>query len=279
MKVRTSIAAGAAVVLGTTVALLVPAVASAHSDTASAALSSAVVKSVRFSGSAGNYTVTINGSGFGVYRGTLPFTGNIPYLCIVDNAQVGNGTYGCFENTLTVKSWTGSKITVGGFGGSPGDAVEIAIWSPQSTGEVAWGGNIAGNLGTAISSVAVSGSGRNLKFIISGSGFGKAPVKMPYTGDLNFVRLIDWGQLECVDSDSDGLFEAGFSAWGIYTADTVWVRYASWSNTQIVINGFGGEYGAGCAKALAGDPIAIAIYASHDTSDAGPQTAWAGRAA
>jgi hypothetical protein len=103
------------------------------------ALSGAVVKSVRFSGSAGNYTVTINGSGFGVYRGTLPFTGNIPYLCIVDNAQVGNGTYGCFENTLTVESWIGSKITVGGFGGSPGDAVEIAIWSPQSTGEVVWG--------------------------------------------------------------------------------------------------------------------------------------------
>jgi hypothetical protein len=276
MKVRTSIAAGAAVVLGTTAASLVPAVASAHGGTASAALSSAVVKSVRFSGSAGNYTVTISGSGFGVYRGTLPFTGTIPYLCIVDNAQVGDGTYGCYENTLTVDSWTGSKIKVGGFGGSPGDAVEIAIWSPQSTGEVAWAGNIAGNLGTAISSVAVSGSGRNLKFTINGSGFGKAPVKMPYSGDLNFVRLTDWGQLEC--GGNDGLFEAGFSTWGFYTADTVWLRYASWSNTQIVINGFSGEYGAGCAKALAGDPIAIAIYASRDTSDGGPQTAWAGRA-
>jgi hypothetical protein len=140
------------------------------------------------------------------------------------------------------------------------------------------GGNIAGNLGTAISSVAVSGSGRNLKFIISGSGFGKAPVKMPYTGDLNFVRLIDWGQLECVDSDSDGLFEAGFSTWGIYTADTVWLRYVSWSNTPDRHQRIQWRIRRRMRQGLGRGPIAIAIYASRDTSDSGPQTAWAGRA-
>jgi hypothetical protein len=253
-------------------ALVVPAAAAAP-----VAPSGPVITSVNFSGAVGDYSVTINGSGFGAYRGTIPFTGLLPYLCILDNAQIGHGEYGCVANSLTFEHWSATRIKVGGFAGNPGDAVQIAIWSPQSTGEVAWAGNVPGGpKRPAVSSVSVSGSGKNLKFVITGTGFGKAPAKMPHTGDLNFLRLTDWGQQVC--DGITGLFEAGFSGWGINPPDTITVRYASWSATKIVVDGFSGTYGAACSTALAGDPITIGIYASGDTSDAGPQTAWAGLA-
>jgi hypothetical protein len=253
-------------------ALVVPAAFAAP-----VAPSGPVITSVNFSGPVGDYSVTINGSGFGTYRGTIPFTGLLPYLCILDNAQVGHGEYGCVAVSLTFEHWSATRIKVGGFAGNPGDAVQIAIWSPQSTGEVAWAGNVPGGpKRPAVRSVSVSGSGKNLKFVITGSGFGKAPAKMPHIGDLNSLRLTDWGQLVC--NGVPGVFEAGFSGWGINPPDTITVRYASWSATKIVIGGFSGTYGAACSTALAGDPITIGIYASSGTSDAAPQTAWAGLA-
>jgi hypothetical protein len=259
--------AGSLTLLGT---LGVPA-----ASASAAAQSGPVISSVSFSGSVGDYTVTIKGSGLGTLRGTLPVTGTLPYLCILDNAQVGHGTYGCGDNSLTFEHWTPTRITVGGYAGQPGDAVQIAIWSPQSTGEVAWAGKVPGGpAGPVISTVTVFGSGGSLKFTISGTGFGKAPVKMPDTGNLNFLRFTDWGQLEC--AGSPGLFEAGFAGWGINPTDTVTVKYASWTSTQIVIDGFSGSYGSECNVALSGDPVTIGIYASSDTSDTGPQTAWAG---
>ena len=150
------------------------------------------------------------------------------------------------------------------------------IWNPQSAGDTSWAGNVpGGQKHPVIKKVAISGSGRNLKFTITGSGFGSAPRHLPFTGDLSFLRFYDWGQVAC--ENNLGLFEAGFSAWGQYAADPATLRYTSWTSTKIVVSGFAGAYNSGCNRALPGDPITIGIWASGDSADTGPQTAWAGR--
>ena len=248
-------------------------------DSAQAAPALPAVNSVAFSGAPGDYTLDIKGSGFGVLRDRVPFTGALPYFAIMDNAQVGHGVWGNTVNhphPLRYEAWTNSEIIVGGFGGAPGDALQIMIWSPQSRGDVAWAGNVpGGSMTPAITSVTMSGFGRNLTLAITGTGFGAAPGVMPFDGDLNFLRFHDWGQEAC--EGGIGLMEAGFGGWRVYAPNQVTLRYASWSDTKIVISGFAGAYGSGCDRVLPGDPITVGIWASTDKTDAGPQTAWAGR--
>ncbi len=157
--------------------------------TAAPLTTSISITSVVFSGSAGNYTITINGNGFGSLPISLPFSGDTSYLSIVDGAQIGSAEWGYSGdgNILNYQSWSNTQIVVSGFGGNPGDAVRMAIWNPSSGAGVTWGGNVPGGQNNPqITSVSFSGSGQNTQIIIKGSGFGPAPVSMPYTGDLNF---------------------------------------------------------------------------------------------
>src|SRR5208282_3307127 len=52
------------------------------------------ITGVVFSGSPGNYTVTVNGSGFGNLQSALPFTGDTSNFRIADAAQLGYGEWG-----------------------------------------------------------------------------------------------------------------------------------------------------------------------------------------
>jgi hypothetical protein len=122
-----------------------------------------------------------------------------------------------------------------------------------------------------ISSVAFAGGGTNLQIYIRGSKFGSAPTKLPFTGDLNQFILQDH-----FTHSGTGSFEAGGSRWG-HGTDSVTLNYCSWSDNQIVINGFSGSYGQTGDETLQnGDPVTIVIWNSSDTSDTGPQTAWGG---
>ena len=70
-----------------------------------------VIRSVKFSGSAGDCTVAISGSGFGTLRGALPFTGTLANFRMLDNARIGNGEWGCAASpthNLTFEHWTGA---------------------------------------------------------------------------------------------------------------------------------------------------------------------------
>jgi hypothetical protein len=233
------------------------------------------ITNVVFSGSSGNYTLTINGSGFGSYPGNLPFSGGSSYFRIADAAQIGFGEWGYSgdANGLTYNSWSDTQIVVSGFGGQPGDAIVLGAWNPSSGLGATWGGNVpGGGVGTPqIRSVTFSGSGQSLRIIVQGSGFGNAPVSMPFTGDLNYF-IFDDARAHCGGST---LFEAGTTAWG-HRPDSVTLNYESWSDTEIVINGFADSYGQGCATVQGGDPVTIEIWNTSDTDQTGPQTAWGG---
>jgi hypothetical protein len=231
------------------------------------------ITNVVFSGSAGNYTITVSGSGLGNLTG-LPFTGDTTNLSLVDFTELGHAEWGYAGdgNVLTYQSWSDNQLEISGFGGQPGDAITIAIWNPETGAGATWGGNVPGGSGTPqISSVTFTGSGTNMQMYINGSGFGSAPAGLPFTGDLNQLIFQDH-----FTHSGIGDFEAGGNIWGIRSADAVTLQYQSWSDTQIVISGFGGSYGQGNNVLQIGDPVTIVVWNSSDTGDTGPQTAWGG---
>jgi len=240
------------------------------------------INTVQFSGSAGNYTLTIKGSGFGKPAVALPFRGDVANFRIGDGAQLGHGEWGYTgdANMLAYETWADSTIAVAGFGGQPCDSVVVAVWNTTSHLAGTWGGNVpCGVSPPQITSVELSGTGAALQIVVHGTGFGSAPSTLPppgTAGDSNYFWFLDF-RSHCGSSSS--LFEAGFDRWGANSPDAVTLDYESWSDDQIVISGFGGTYGTGCATYVAGDPIAIVVYNSEDTSDTEAQAAWGGPAA
>ena len=235
-----------------------------------------VINTVAFSGSSDDYTVTIAGSDFGGSPASLPYTGDLSDFRIGDAAQLGHGEWGYDgdANGLTYQMWNDSEIQVSGLGAADGDALSLALWNPTSGLGATWGGNAgASTLGPSISGVSFSGSGGDLSVTISGADFGASPVVTPFTGDVNNLWIADFAG-HCGASSS--LFAAGNAGWGVVSANSVTVNISSWSDSSITISGFAGAYGTGCAVVHAGDPVAIELWNSTDSSDTGPQTAWGG---
>jgi serine/threonine-protein kinase len=227
------------------------------------------IASVRFSESAGGYALTIAGSGFGSPTVSSPYTGGVPNFRIGDATQAAEWGYRRGRNHLTFTSWSDSVVAVSGFGGQPGDAVIVVLWNAASGTAATWGGNVPTTAVTPrIASVRISGTGPNVRIVVQGSGFGPAPATMPAegsSGNLKYFHFLDF-RSHC--GGKAWLFDAGFRG------DSVTLGYRSWSNSQIVISGFGGTYGEGCAVYQPGDPIAIAVW--NTTDGKGPATAWGG---
>ena len=236
-----------------------------------------VISNVNFQNNGGSYTITITGTNFGSLGG-LPFTGDTSYFRIADAAQLGFGEWGYSGDakTLTYESWSNTNIVVSGFQGNPGDAIIIALWNPQTGLGATWGGNVptAPSTYPVITSVQFSGSGQSLEIIVNGNNFGPSPVQMPYSGDLNYFAF---GDFRTHGPSGSSLFAAGCTGWGLFgSGDSVTLNYTSWTNTQIIISGFGGTYGQNGATVQYGDPVSINIWATTDSSYTGPQTAWGG---
>ena len=238
--------------------------------------SSPQITNVVFSGSPGSYTITVKGAGLGSLSGSLPFTNVTPNFSIVDFPNIGLGAESGYTGdaiALIYQSWVDTQIQVSGFRGQPGDAITIAIWNPTTGAGATWGGNVPGGLGTLpqITSVDFAGSGTNLQIRIFGSGFGNAPTHLPFAGDVSQFIFQDH-----FTHSGAGSFESGGNRWGHGSPDSVTLKYQSWSDNQIVINGFTGAYGQGNNVLQNGDPATIVLWNTSDASQNGPQTAWGG---
>ena len=234
-----------------------------------------VIKSVQFSGDPGDYTVTVKGSGFGTLPHSLPFPGDTSYFRMADAAEVVHGEWGYAgdASTLTYTYWSDTIIKVRGFGGQPGNAITIAVWNPDTGEGATWGGDVPIPTVPNIASVSFSGTGKNLQIVVDGSGFGNAPVSMPFTGNLKYFAFSDF-RSHCGGGSSQ--FVAGFEGWGAGFASPVTLKYKYWTNNKIVIGGFGGSYGQGCATLKNGDPVVINVWNTGDQECTEPQTAWGG---
>jgi hypothetical protein len=270
---RVGVATAVATVLAALVVCITPSVADA-----SCTGCRPLIRSVTFTGTSGDYTVMVKGHGLGGPTVALPFSGDVSNFRIGDNAQLGQGEWGYTGDVhlLHYLVWTGSEVEVSGLGANPGDALVIALWNAVIGRGVTWGGNappVPSNTPT-ITAVGFSslGTPKDLRIVVKGHGFGAAPTTLPFVGDLSSLYFWD-GRAHCGTS-------AAFSAGGLYfghaPADAVTLRYRSWTNTKIVINGFSGAYGTGCSQVRGGDPVAVSVWNTADSSETGPQTAMRG---
>ncbi len=223
----------------------------------------AKITKVTISPDGGSFGVAIKGKDFGAPPVTLPCNAcTAPELKFFDNATFRN------IETPNILTWTKTSITLSGVTGSAGDSISLIITNDSSGSIATSGGNFPGKH-PKIKSATLSGSGQTLHMVITGSGFGRAPQGVPGNTVIPYFQFLDW---RAVNS-----FSAGYTGQG-YT-DTVTLNYASWSDTQIVIDGFGGQYGQDGYSIASGDPFIITLFAPPGIipGQTGPQTSTGGR--
>jgi hypothetical protein len=148
------------------------------------------------------------------------------------------GGIGCFDS-YNIVSWKQTQIVLSGLQANRNIEIVVAVTNPQ-TRQVSALFTVTPNTialtRPTIRSVTFAGSGKNLHMTITGSGFGTAPPGVPGEVISPFLSFID----RPFDS---GQWQAGYAGCG--NTDFVALDYAIWSDTMIVISGFGRQYGRG----------------------------------
>ena len=103
----------------------------------------------------------------------------------------------------------------------------------------------------SITAVYASRIGQNLHLEVHGAGFGSAPTTLPAVGLLNQFHITDTTQ---------GGWCAGSNGCAVY------LQYTSWSDTAIVVDGFGLQYGRPY-KMLLGDMVSIFVQSTAVASN------------
>ena len=112
---------------------------------------------------------------------------------------------------------------------------------------------VAASGGPSIQSVVFSGAGVNPEITVTGAGFGSPPASMPTSGDTANFSV----------TDTTRGWQAGCAGWSGNgpcgtTPDAITLDYQSWTDSRIVIAGFGGAYGTD-GYAAPGDSLTIAV--------------------
>ena len=235
------------------------------------------IDSVRFSGGPGDYTLSIEGHGFGTSVVALPFRGDTPNFRIGDKAKGSEWGYAGDAYALKYLFWSDTNIVVSGFGGGPGDAVILALWNASSGAGATWGGNVPdATLTPRIRWVRLSGGGKDLHIVVRGEGIGPPPADLPPPGSPGHSRYFSFQDFRAHCGFGSSLFSAGGRRWDTSQPDAVGVIFESWSDSEIDVSGFGDGYGAGCATYEAEDPVVVVVWNSGSADRSGPQTAWGG---
>lgn len=100
-----------------------------------------------------------------------------------------------------------------------------------------------------IESLTLIGSGKDLRIIVTGHGFGSAPQKTPFTGNCNYFAFFNQTRN----------WSAGYMG-GPYPSTFVTLHYYSWNDTEIVINGFGDHYDDINFVNMPGDTVGVDFH-------------------
>lgn len=217
------------------------------------------IDNVEFSGGSAGINVTLNGSNFGTAPVDVPCNQCTPIeVQVLDLAVEG------VPEVINVASWTNTSISLPNLTVNPGDALEIDVYSDSVGNAGAWGGVVPREKGLPkITSIKISGSGAALTVTVNGSGFGSAPSGVGQNGNSPFFVFSD------VNNASTGTggerWNAGFC--GSYECDGVTMGYVSWSDTQIVMSGFGSSYGSNNWFVNPSDAFCVGVWPSTSTSD------------
>ena len=246
-------------------------------------------------------TITIQGSGFGnVAPQTVSLGessvdtidgGSTPSMQIRDNSLINGWTAGYDGNGIGVilVSWSDTKIVLGGFGSAlsttgqgewnlmPGDPIQILV---NVAGKVAsYSTAVSGsqekpngtNSGPApvISSVTPISTVVSQTIIIKGSGFGNIQPQTMSLGDGS-IDTVGEGSTPVIQIHDDGWcgWEAGTQDGPTTGADSIGIILVSWSDTKIVLGGFGSAlYTNGQWSISPGDPMRIVVLTSGGVTE------------
>ncbi|HVC80747.1 MAG TPA: trypsin-like peptidase domain-containing protein, partial [Chloroflexota bacterium] len=229
-----------------------------------------VVTSVRFSNIGPSMRIEVDGAGFGKPSFTLPYVGEMPDFLFTDvthSWSAGQPGRGALQYT----SWTDTRIVINGFGSTfnggdiltAGDNLSILVQNAASNEFMIWTGILRSEASPApdfggptpmVTGVHFSNIGPNMRIEVDGGGFGQPTFTMPYVGEL-----------------PDFLFTDVTHNWSFGQPGRGPLQYTSWTDTQIVINGFGSTFNSGDVLA-AGDKVAIEVQNSRSTEF----TIWSG---
>jgi hypothetical protein len=186
---------------------------------------------------------------------------------------------------VNLVSWTDSQIVLGGFGSGlgsqfswnqvlPGDILQIQIQTVSgfvtyNTNAISSQLNQNPNSGSirvspSISSVSSIAATRLQTITIHGSGFGNTQPQLLNLGDGS-VDTVGGGTTPVIriyDEGSSSSWEAGVQDTPNTGADSIGVILVSWSDTDIVLGGFGtalSTNGTGQWTLSLGDPMLIAV--------------------
>ncbi|HMK95064.1 MAG TPA: hypothetical protein VK536_06635 [Candidatus Limnocylindrales bacterium] len=256
-------------------------------------------------------TIIIRGSGFGdvlpqtqsLGDGSVDFVdgGPTPALQIRDNCLINGWNAGLQPNGIGIilVSWSDTKIVLGGFGSElstngegrwnmmPGDPIQILVkvggkvvfYSTSVLGSPA-SSNIFSGLAPHISSVSPISTSAIQKIVIKGTGFGNVQPQTMTLGDGS-VDTVGGGTTPVIQVHDDGWYgwEAGTQDGPSTGWDLIGVIIDSWSNTEIVLGGFGSALTTMSSQyqLLAGDPMRIVVMTSggvaqYDMTVAGGST-------
>lgn len=173
------------------------------------------------------YKVSLRGRHFGVAPAMVPCN-----MCSLPELFYSgvNGLHG----PLNVLAWSDTQVDLSGVPASAGQGVWFGLINDSAQTSGTWGGTVPGGASTrpVIKKVALSGAGANLQMVITGHGFGASPSGIPGTGRQASFIFIDF-----TAANNNTPWAAGS------TLDSVPLNYVSWSDTQVVVNGFGPGYG------------------------------------
>ena len=142
---------------------------------------------------------------------------------------------------------------------NPGDKIQVSVWNPQSNAgpatQTVTVGASTGSSMPVLTSVSPIVAQPNQTITLSGSGFG---TQTPYNGDSQYLEI----------ADLTGNWIAGWINNG--SPNQVTLNVTSWTDSQIVIQGFTGDYGQNNWVLNPGDKIQVSVWNAQ--SDAGPAT-------
>ena len=199
-------------------------------------------------GSSNNWTITINGSGFGTRAGYN--NNDSPYLAIQDNTANFNAGFSDDPITANVTSWNNTQIVINGLAGAYGtngavinaqDSLTLAVANVQTGAVASAFSTMAGPTITSVSAEPLAGGSNNWTITINGSGFG---TRAGYSNNDSPYLAIQ---------DNTTHFNAG------YSYDPITANVTTWTDSQIVISGLGGAYGAGGSVMNPGDALVVDV--------------------
>ncbi len=207
------------------------------------------------SGKGGNtYVATISGRHFGPAPADVPCT-----ACSPNELQVVDMNGAKAPETIDVTSWTNDSISIGAVTAKSKDSIIIDVYNDTVGNAGAKGGSASRHTaGPHIAAISASGAGQSLQITLTGSGFGPAPPQVGQNTDSPYMLVTDFNNAGA--GTGGAAWHAGFC--NSEQCDGVTMGYASWSDTQIVMSGFGPDYGENNWVVNPGDAYCVTVWST-----------------